>query len=486
MPGVIEIHDDLEIQLQRQKGKLCVVDFYAQWCQPCKMMHPIFDNFAGKYSTVAFFRVDSDENQRICSEKGIRALPTFHFYINGDLKDQLQGYNPSGVESKIIELMQSVKGSFSGSGMQLSSDGPRLDEQQMKEARLKKFKIQLEKIKEQKKQETKVIPTLPIVTPEKKVFTPSLSMTPDRQNTLNSLLEMGFSEVKIRKALSVVGSDLDSCITYLAAEQDQEDSLSSPSLSPLNNNNNNNNTEHSMDIDNHGDNHDDNSAGLAPGEKMVCDGNMCRIVKDTAPEMTFEEKQEEIKRKIAQRKAQKEEEEKRKAIEEEKKRRQEGKKLNNQLDEFSKIIRQQEAEKRRQDKIKEENERERQLRLWNEEHGIKTATPKEIAIQEKSIEEKLDGLINGLRIQRVNEMGRNALKTLHTIIKNTFKDDPKYYRIKADNNTLKTKLVPAFGAIQVLTLSGFQLQENEYVLVNRNLSLLKIIMDKLDAAVSKP
>lgn len=69
-----------------------LVDFWATWCGPCKMIAPVIDEIAAeKAGAVKICKVDVDENQAISARYGIRAIPTILLFKNGDVKEQIVG-----------------------------------------------------------------------------------------------------------------------------------------------------------------------------------------------------------------------------------------------------------------------------------------------------------------------------------------------------------------------------------------------------------
>lgn len=59
------------------ENKLELVDVFATWCGPCRMMEPILKSFGDKNPNVIITKIDSDENPEICKKYGIRGVPTF-------------------------------------------------------------------------------------------------------------------------------------------------------------------------------------------------------------------------------------------------------------------------------------------------------------------------------------------------------------------------------------------------------------------------
>jgi thioredoxin 1 len=84
-----------------QSSKLVVVDFFATWCGPCKMIAPLLDRFAGEYTDAEFYKVDVDELGAVAQEQEVSAMPTIIFYKNGAVVDKIIGANPNLLKQKI-------------------------------------------------------------------------------------------------------------------------------------------------------------------------------------------------------------------------------------------------------------------------------------------------------------------------------------------------------------------------------------------------
>ena len=73
------------------KNKLMLVDFWAEWCGPCKSMHPIFESLSKKYPNVKFARVNVDQNQNISMKYAVQSIPTFIMFKSGQIVDKMMG-----------------------------------------------------------------------------------------------------------------------------------------------------------------------------------------------------------------------------------------------------------------------------------------------------------------------------------------------------------------------------------------------------------
>ena len=74
-----------------KNNNLLLVDFWAEWCGPCKSMHPIFTRMAKKYKQIRFARVNVDDAQDIAMKYGVQSIPTFIMFKNAEVVNTMVG-----------------------------------------------------------------------------------------------------------------------------------------------------------------------------------------------------------------------------------------------------------------------------------------------------------------------------------------------------------------------------------------------------------
>lgn len=81
-----------------------LVDFWAAWCGPCKMIGPIVEELALEYAgKLTVGKVNVDENPSLSAEHGIMSIPTLLFFNNGKLAERIVGYKSKAELAKIID-----------------------------------------------------------------------------------------------------------------------------------------------------------------------------------------------------------------------------------------------------------------------------------------------------------------------------------------------------------------------------------------------
>ncbi|KAI4453235.1 Thioredoxin [Holotrichia oblita] len=90
-----------------QSDKLAVVDFYADWCGPCKMMAPIVEQLAGDYSeAVKVGKLNTEENQQTSIKYGVMSIPTILFFKGGEVVEKIVGIIS---KNHLVEKIESYK-----------------------------------------------------------------------------------------------------------------------------------------------------------------------------------------------------------------------------------------------------------------------------------------------------------------------------------------------------------------------------------------
>lgn len=83
-----------------------VLDFWAEWCGPCKMIAPIVDELAEEFAgKIVIGKVDVDENNDIATKFGIRNIPTILFFHNGEIVDKHVGAAPKNTLHEKLEKL---------------------------------------------------------------------------------------------------------------------------------------------------------------------------------------------------------------------------------------------------------------------------------------------------------------------------------------------------------------------------------------------
>lgn len=89
--SILELTDDSFDEVVQNTDKKILVDFYADWCQPCKMLEPIVEEVSKENQDVLFVRVNVDENRELSNKYAIRALPTLVVIKNGEEINRVVG-----------------------------------------------------------------------------------------------------------------------------------------------------------------------------------------------------------------------------------------------------------------------------------------------------------------------------------------------------------------------------------------------------------
>ncbi|KAL3668742.1 hypothetical protein V7S43_006037 [Phytophthora oleae] len=497
--GVIPVHGDSDwnSQMQSAGGKLVVVDFTAVWCGPCQHIKPVYHQLSDQYHDVVFLEVDEAQNRSLIGALGVRGFPTFHFYVNKNKVDELVGADPNQLRAKIEQWRQSAFNPFASPGVTLgaasgSSSEP-LSAAEAREARLKRFN------------NVSLVPNVPTATPAAPSLAPKpavpdsnmvcdpttgicrpkdddeemkkegedMGPPPVNEDLLTQLKEMGFDDLRSRKALLATDNQgLEVAINWLGDHQEDAD--------------------------------------IDEPIKFV-------DLSKSAPkrELTPEEKEakvEELKARIAKKRAEREEQEKVDLRTNELNRRTEGQGMQEAREEIEAIQRKIAAEKMKKDKEDAKRERERlrkQIEMDKRERqargGRLGGAPIDVApmdVNSKKEEEKKKSPVltpkeqimknvGILKKYRVGNDGLTALKTLNVYVKNLVEkpEEEKFRTINLENPAFRKRVASLVGGVAFLKSLGYEKDETDgnlkLSLENRDLELLQYARTQLQGAIAE-
>lgn len=88
---IVEITSNEELEDAIEDNEQLLVDFYADWCGPCKMMEPTIEEISEEKDLMVA-EIDIDENQHIAAQYGVRSVPTYILYEDEEAVEQMIGY----------------------------------------------------------------------------------------------------------------------------------------------------------------------------------------------------------------------------------------------------------------------------------------------------------------------------------------------------------------------------------------------------------
>ena len=104
MSSVLEINESNFEQEVLKAGTLVLVDFWAPWCGPCKMVKPVLDKVAESYSDkIKFVSLNTDDNQKTAMDFHITGIPSLLLFKDGKTVDRVIGYVP---EEDLVKFLK--------------------------------------------------------------------------------------------------------------------------------------------------------------------------------------------------------------------------------------------------------------------------------------------------------------------------------------------------------------------------------------------
>ena len=106
--GPVHVTDGAQYSQTVAAAKLCVVDFTASWCGPCRQIAPAFERMALANPTVHFLKVDVDEVQDVAARENVRSMPTFKLYRYGSKVEEFSGADPNRLQAWLTRYLPTV------------------------------------------------------------------------------------------------------------------------------------------------------------------------------------------------------------------------------------------------------------------------------------------------------------------------------------------------------------------------------------------
>ena len=104
--NIIEITSKAQFDEAVKSEKLTIVDFWAVWCGPCRVLKPLLHKITGEHPEIQLLTVDVDANWDLAAEYNINSIPAVFMFKNGEIVDSFVGVMP---ENEILEKIEANK-----------------------------------------------------------------------------------------------------------------------------------------------------------------------------------------------------------------------------------------------------------------------------------------------------------------------------------------------------------------------------------------
>ena len=101
------VHVESREQFEELTGEdVVLVDYWADWCGPCKMLEPTIEELAEEEEDLLVLKVDVDEHQDLAQEAGVRGIPALQFYADGEEAERLVGVQE---KESLLQVVESLR-----------------------------------------------------------------------------------------------------------------------------------------------------------------------------------------------------------------------------------------------------------------------------------------------------------------------------------------------------------------------------------------
>ena len=104
--NIIEITSKDQFDKAVKSEKLTIVDFWAEWCGPCRVLKPLLHKIAGKHPKIQLLTINVDQNQELAEQYDINSIPAVFFFKKWKIVDNFVGVKP---ENEILEKIEANK-----------------------------------------------------------------------------------------------------------------------------------------------------------------------------------------------------------------------------------------------------------------------------------------------------------------------------------------------------------------------------------------
>jgi thioredoxin 1 len=105
--GTLELTDQ-NFETTLQKGGILIIDFWAEWCGPCRAFAPVFEAAARKHGDITFAKVDTEAQQALAQAFDVQAIPTLAVFRDGVLLGRNAGALPAAALEGVIEQVRGL------------------------------------------------------------------------------------------------------------------------------------------------------------------------------------------------------------------------------------------------------------------------------------------------------------------------------------------------------------------------------------------